>query len=154
MCCIHSTAQHFTAQHSTHSTALHSSTAHHYTPGLPHLTQQQWLAALSKVASLQPPHVSVYDLQVEPGTRFGRQLTPGAPPLPSDEEGAAMYRAASERLSAAGYEHYEISNYALPGKRSVHNQVYWKSRSCYGFGLGAASFLEVCVETRLRDVVV
>lgn len=54
-----------------------------------------------------------------------------------------MYRSASVQLRAAGYEHYEISNYALPGCRSVHNQVYWASQSCYGFGLGAASFLQV-----------
>ena len=113
------------------------------TSGLLHLTETLWSAALARVASLQPPHVSVYDLQVEPGTRFGRRLTPGEAPLPSDEAGAAMYRAASEQLRVAGYEHYEISNYALPGRRSVHNQVYWASRSCYGFGLGAASFVEV-----------
>lgn len=90
--------------------------------------------------------MSVYDLQLEPQTRFGRRFTQGDAPLPNDDASAAMFCAASRVLGGAGYEHYEISNFAQPGARSVHNQVYWACRSYYAFGLGAASYLEVCIE--------
>jgi coproporphyrinogen III oxidase-like Fe-S oxidoreductase len=61
--------------------------------------------------------------------------------LPSDEITADMYRLAAERLGRAGYEHYEISNYAQPGDRCRHNQVYWRNQPYYGFGMGATSYV-------------
>jgi coproporphyrinogen III oxidase-like Fe-S oxidoreductase len=70
--------------------------------GLPHLTRATWAATLDAAVAAAPQHVSVYDLQVEAGTAFGRWYTPGAQPLPSDDDGADMYRMASSRLSDAG----------------------------------------------------
>eukprot|EP00884_Botryococcus_braunii_P009156 jgi/Botrbrau1/18241/Bobra.53_1s0095.1 len=110
--------------------------------GLPHLSMPLWQSSLQEAIAACPHHISVYDLQVEDGTPFARRYTPGEGPLPSDEEAAEMYRTASSTLREAGYEHYEISNYAKPGHRSRHNQVYWAgTEAYYGFGMGAASYL-------------
>ena len=78
---------------------------------------------------------------MEDRTAFGRWFSPGIFPLPSEQQSAAMYGAAVERLGLAGFEHYEISNYARPGRRSRHNQQYWRCEPVFGFGLGAASFV-------------
>lgn len=110
--------------------------------GLPRLTMDQWRESLEHVMQIQPPHVSVYDLQVEEGTPFARHFEPGEPPLPSNDEAADMYREAVRMLTSAGYRHYEVSNYAQPGSESVHNQAYWFGRQYYAFGMGAASYLQ------------
>jgi len=110
--------------------------------GLPHQTLEQWQESLQQAIALYPTHLSVYDLIVEPVTAFGRQYKPGTKPLPSDEMTAQMYRLADQVLSAAGYEHYEISNYAKPGYPCRHNRVYWENRAYYGFGMGAASYVQ------------
>lgn len=110
--------------------------------GLPHETIEQWQETLEVVLSeLQPPHVSIYDLQVEPGTAFAKWYTAGVTPLPEGDETAEMYKLASRRLTAAGYQHYEVSSYALPGFRSRHNSCYWKMMPFFGMGLGASSYL-------------
>lgn len=118
--------------------------------GLPHQTLAQWQASLQVAVSLAPPHLSVYDLTVEPGTAFGRWYQPGAGPLPSDEMTAQMYRLAQQLLTTSGYEHYEISNYARPGYQSRHNRVYWENQPYYGFGMGAASYVDGRRFTRPR----
>jgi putative oxygen-independent coproporphyrinogen III oxidase len=118
--------------------------------GLPHQTLEQWEESLQRAIALNPTHLSVYDLIVEPVTAFGRQYKPGAKPLPSDETTAQMYRLADQVLSAAGYEHYEISNYAKPGYQCRHNRVYWENRAYYGFGMGAASYVQGQRFTRPR----
>jgi oxygen-independent coproporphyrinogen-3 oxidase len=87
---------------------------------------------------------------VEPGTAFSRQYKPGDRPLPSDAIAAEMYRTAQRRLTDAGFEHYEISNYARPGYQCRHNRVYWENRPFYGFGMGAASYLQGTRFTRPR----
>ncbi len=99
---------------------------------------------------MAPTHISCYDLIVEPVTPFGRQYHPGTKPLPTDEMSAQMYRLAQQVLTRAGYEHYEISNYALPGHQCLHNRVYWENRPYYGFGMGAASYIQGCRFTRPR----
>ncbi|OKH18456.1 radical SAM family heme chaperone HemW [[Limnothrix rosea] IAM M-220] len=108
--------------------------------GLPHQTLDDWQDSLEKAIALQPHHISSYDLVVEPQTPFGKQYEPGEKPLPSDQHTAAMYRLASQMLRDAGYDHYEISNYAQPGYQCRHNRVYWENRPYYAFGMGAASF--------------
>lgn len=109
---------------------------------LPHLTLDLWEKTLKRAISLDIcTHISVYDLQVEEKTAFGRWYTPGSFPLPSNEESAQMYKMAVQILTAAGFEHYEVSNYAKQGRRSRHNQQYWKCNPVWGFGLGAASFV-------------
>jgi coproporphyrinogen III oxidase-like Fe-S oxidoreductase len=87
------------------------------------------------VISISPSHISVYDLQIEEGTAFGRWYTPGLFPLPEEGTAADMYKLTSKRLSSAGYEHYEVSNFALAGKRGRHNQRYWNCRNVIGFGI-------------------
>lgn len=118
--------------------------------GLPHQTLEQWQASLEATVSIAPTHISCYDLIVEPVTAFGRQYSPGAKPLPTDETAAKMYRIAQQILASAGYEHYEISNYALPGHQCRHNRVYWENRPYYGFGMGAASYIQGRRFTRPR----
>ncbi|MEB3213930.1 MAG: hypothetical protein VKL39_21460, partial [Leptolyngbyaceae bacterium] len=86
-------------------------------------------------------HISVYDLTIESGTAFNRWYEPGENPLPSDDTTAAMYRLTRQILTDAGYEHYEVSNYAKPGYACRHNQVYWHNQPYYGFGMGATSYV-------------
>ncbi len=118
--------------------------------GLPHQTLEQWQESLETAANLAPTHISCYDLIIEPVTAFGRQYAPGVKPLPTDETAAKMYRVAQHILTSAGYEHYEISNYALSGRACRHNRVYWENRAYYGFGMGAASYVQGQRFTRPR----
>ena len=108
--------------------------------GLPHQTIEQWQANLETAITVSPNHISIYDLTIEAGTAFGRNYQPGDNPLPTDDDTVEMYRLARQILTKAGYEHYEISNYAQPGYQCCHNRVYWKNRPYYGFGMGAASY--------------
>ncbi len=109
--------------------------------GLPQQTLTDWENSLEKAIELQPAHLSCYDLVLEAVTPFGKQYQPGKKPLPDDETTAKMYVLAGEKLALAGYQHYEISNYAKPGYQCRHNRVYWENRPYYGFGMGAASYL-------------
>lgn len=118
--------------------------------GLPHQTLDRWLESLDSAIAIAPTHISIYDLTIEPGTAFGRYYTRGDQPLPSDETTVNMYRMARQTLTVAGYEHYEISNYAQPGHQCQHNRVYWENRPYYGFGMGAASYVEGKRFTRPR----
>ena len=118
--------------------------------GLPHQTLDHWQASVEAAIALAPKHLSSYDLIVEPVTAFGRQYQPGDQPLPSDTAAAEMYRLAQKLLTTAGYEHYEVSNYAQSGFQCRHNRVYWKNQPFYGFGMGAASYLQGQRFTRSR----
>ena len=109
--------------------------------GLPHQTLENWQVALEKTVALEPTHISNYDLIVEPQTAFSRYYKPGELPLPSDESTAQMYRMAQQHFVSAGYEHYEICNYAKNGYEAKHNLTYWRSEPCYGFGMGATSYV-------------
>ncbi|KAF5184091.1 Oxygen-independent coproporphyrinogen iii oxidase [Thalictrum thalictroides] len=108
---------------------------------LPHQTTEMWEESMELTIQASPTHVSVYDLQVEQGTKFGSLYTPGEFPLPSDTQSAEFYKMASKTLCNAGYEHYEISSYCKKGYKCKHNVTYWQNRSFYAFGLGSASFL-------------
>jgi len=110
--------------------------------GLPHQTVENWEIALETAIAHQPQHLSIYDLTVEPKTVFHRRYTAGAAPLPTDDQTATMYRLAQSILTQAGYDHYEVSNYAKPGYQCQHNRVYWENRPFYGFGMGAASYTQ------------
>ena len=118
--------------------------------GLPHQTLAQWEASLKSAVEISPTHLSSYDLIVEQGTAFGRYFEAGAQPLPADETAAQMYRTARSILTDAGYEHYEISNYARDGYQCHHNRVYWENRPYYGLGMGAASYVQGRRVTRPR----
>jgi oxygen-independent coproporphyrinogen-3 oxidase len=110
--------------------------------GLPGQSLADWQTSLKRAIALAPEHLSAYDLVLEPTTVFGKRYEPGEAPLPTDDLTAALYRLASQVLRAAGYDHYEISNYARPGRQCRHNRIYWENQPFYGFGLGAASFLQ------------
>lgn len=118
--------------------------------GLPNQTMEEWQESLVAAVEIAPHHISCYDLVVEPVTAFGRKYNPGQNPLPADETTADMYRLAQQILTSAGYQHYEVSNYALPGHQCRHNRVYWENRPYYGFGMGAASYVGGCRFTRPR----
>ncbi len=113
--------------------------------GLPHQTAQSWEDSLDNLLRLRSEHVSIYLMEIDEGSRLGREVLAGgrrysADALPEDESMAAFYERACERLGEAGYEHYEISNWALPGFRSRHNLKYWRRQPYLGFGAGAHSF--------------
>ncbi len=84
-----------------------------------------------------PEHLSLYGLGLERGTPLARLVRRGEMTLPPEEESAAMYEAARETAAAAGYEQYEISNWARPGFRSRHNVGYWTGEPCAAVGAGA-----------------
>jgi oxygen-independent coproporphyrinogen-3 oxidase len=103
--------------------------------GLPGQTMSQWKDTLSTVATLAPQHVSAYALSIEEGAAYGRLG------LTADEDlEADMYELAAEKLTAAGFAHYEISNWARPGRECRHNLKYWKNLDCLGLGLSAAGY--------------
>jgi putative oxygen-independent coproporphyrinogen III oxidase len=109
--------------------------------GLPSQSLEQWQASLEQAIALRPTHLSAYDLVLEPGTVFGKRYRPEDVRLPTDHTSAQMYRLARTTLTAAGYEHYEISNYAQSGCQCRHNRVYWLNQPYYGFGMGATSYI-------------
>jgi oxygen-independent coproporphyrinogen-3 oxidase len=98
-----------------------------------------WQEQLRQAIELEPPHLSVYDLIVEPGTVFAWRQERGELALPDQDLGADLMELTWRRLTQAGYGHYEISNYALPGHASRHNRVYWSGAGWWGFGMGATS---------------
>ena len=98
---------------------------------------EAWGQQLQQAIGLQPPHLSVYDLSIEPGTVFERRLEQGALALPDQDQGADLMELTWSALAAAGYGHYEISNFAKPGHASRHNRVYWSGAGWWGFGMGA-----------------
>lgn len=85
-------------------------------------------------------HLSVYELTIEDRTAFGRRARAGTLPLAPEDAQVALYTATHDHLTAAGFEHYEISSYARPGQRALHNQLYWRGAEFLGLGVGAASF--------------
>ena len=113
--------------------------------GLPHQTKESWRQSMDELAVLAPEHVSVYLLEIDEGSRLGKELLLGgakysAGAVPSEDEMADYYETAQEVLRAAGYHHYEISNWAKPGFESRHNLKYWRREPYLGFGAGAHSF--------------
>ena len=93
----------------------------------------RWEEQLAQAIHLAPPHLSVYDLTIEPGTVFARRLQQGRLALPDDDLGADLMDITAQRLGSAGYGRYEISNYAWPGHASRHNRVYWSGAGWWGF---------------------
>ena len=109
--------------------------------GLPWQTVAQWEESLEGAASLGVEHVSLYALGVEEGTPLHRDVEAGRVPAPDPDLAAEMYELAERRLADAGYEHYEISNWAKPGRASRHNLTYWENGPFVGLGPGAHSYL-------------
>ena len=108
--------------------------------GLPRQTLKAWARNLDEALKLRPEHLSFYLLEVHEGTPLADQIRQGRAPSPDDDLAAEMYRMMLDEASAAGYEHYEISNLSLPGFESRHNSKYWMGHPTYGFGCSAHSF--------------
>lgn len=100
-----------------------------------------WEADLQAAVDCQPDHLSTYQLTYEKGTQFWNRLQRGQLHEPEQEDALQLYLHTRQFLSAAGYQHYEVSNFARPGSQSRHNRVYWTGRPYLAFGPGAASYV-------------
>jgi oxygen-independent coproporphyrinogen-3 oxidase len=120
--------------------------------GVPGQTVRQWRADLDAALALGPDHVSTYGLTYEKGTPLWKQRRSGRlVPLDEDAE-LEMFRLAIDVLESSGFEQYEVSNFARPGRRSRHNQIYWANHAYHGFGLGAARYVDGAREVNTRDL--
>ena len=108
--------------------------------GFPGETLEEWQTDIDTARSLQVQHISAYSLMYEEGTELTRMLEAGEIEEIDEELSLQMYCTLVERLKKAGFEHYEISNFALPGRRSRHNSSYWHGIPYFGFGAGAHSY--------------
>ena len=108
--------------------------------GLPGQTRAGWKRNLEEALKLHPAHLSLYLLDVHESTPLADQIKRGTRPKPDDDIAAEMYRIMVDDVCAAGYEHYEISNFCLPGFESRHNTKYWAGAPYYGFGCSAHSY--------------
>lgn len=109
---------------------------------LPQQTLERWEASVRQAIALQPEHLSLYALMLEPNTRFYHLYQKGKLHLPDEEAQVAMFRLAQRLTAEAGYRQYEISNYAKPGYECQHNIIYWRNEPYLGFGPGAVSYME------------
>jgi putative oxygen-independent coproporphyrinogen III oxidase len=110
--------------------------------GVPGQTLTEWDSDLRRAMDLQPDHISTYGLTFEKGTRLWKQQRAGELNAIDEELELQMYCHAMELLESNGFEQYEISSFAKPGCRSVHNQVYWANEAFWGFGVGAAGYIK------------
>lgn len=108
--------------------------------GLPGQTLDDWKQNLDEAIKMQPEHLSLYLLEIHEGTPLAEQVRSGRQPRPDEELAAEMYEMMLDKLAAAGYEQYEISNFSLSGLGSRHNTKYWTLDPVFGFGVSAHSF--------------
>jgi oxygen-independent coproporphyrinogen III oxidase len=119
---------------------------------VPGQTAESWNRSLRAAVDLGVDHVSTYGLTIEPGTPFERWHEREPRAFPDNALEAELYAMAIDTLEAAGYEHYEISNFARPGHRCKHNENYWRNGDYLGFGVGAASFRDGVRSVHTRDI--
>lgn len=108
--------------------------------GLPGQTLAGWQRNLDGALNLRPEHLSLYLLDLHEGTPLADQIRSGMRPKPDEDLAAEMYQVMIDQVCAAGYQHYEISNFCLPGFESRHNTKYWAGAPYYGFGCSAHSY--------------
>ena len=108
--------------------------------GLPMLTLDEWRHDIEQALALNVSHISAYHLSVEPRTLLGRQQQKGALVLQDEQKSLDQFHLLRDLLIDAGYEHYEVSNFARTGRRSVHNSAYWHQQPYWGIGPSAHSF--------------
>ena len=126
--------------------------------GLPQLSDGQWRDTLRQALEISssgglPQHISSYQLSVEPGSALAGMVARGVWSEASEDLCARQYEILCHELSAAGYNHYEISNFARPGYEAVHNSAYWKHLPYIGLGPGAHSFIPGLTEEGSERVV-
>jgi oxygen-independent coproporphyrinogen-3 oxidase len=120
--------------------------------GVPGQTTAQWADDLRQALALEPDHVSTYGLTYEKGTRLWKQRRLGQVQALDEDAELHLYQLSMDTLDAAGFEHYEISSFARPGRRCRHNRVYWANEAYFGFGMGAARYVEGKRELNTRDL--
>jgi oxygen-independent coproporphyrinogen-3 oxidase len=120
--------------------------------GVPGQTEESWAASLDAAVALEVEHVSCYGLTIEEGTPYAAWFARDPSAFADDTREARMYAIAIDRLRTAGFEHYEISNWAKPGFRSQHNAIYWANDPYLGLGVGAASYRGGVRSTHTRDL--
>jgi oxygen-independent coproporphyrinogen III oxidase len=118
---------------------------------LPATLERSWTDDLERTLALGVPHVSLYGLTVEPETPLGRRVREGRDPPVDEGRYREEFLEAAEKLAAAGYLHYEVSNFALPGRESRHNGVYWTGEPYLGLGNSAHSYVHPLRRWNLRD---
>jgi oxygen-independent coproporphyrinogen-3 oxidase len=119
--------------------------------GLPSHLERSWSDDLGRTLDLDVPHVSVYGLSVESGTPLGRAVAEGRERVADEERYREEFLEAARVLCAAGYEHYEVSNFARGGAASRHNAVYWQGSPYLGLGNGAHSYAHPLRRWNERD---
>jgi oxygen-independent coproporphyrinogen-3 oxidase len=119
---------------------------------IPGQTLGSWLSSLERAIALQPEHLSCYALSYEPGTRLFDQLRAGAVTRVDPDLDATMYERTIDTLTGAGYTHYEISNFAQPGRECRHNLVYWHNEPYLGIGPSAAGLVDSVRYKNVADV--
>lgn len=110
---------------------------------LPNQSQRAWTENLTQAIALDPEHLSLYCLTIESNTPFQKLFLRGELPVPGEEEQVAMYEESIRVGESAGYEFYEISNFAKPGRQCQHNLCYWRGEEYAGYGPGAVSLREI-----------
>lgn len=108
--------------------------------GLPGVSDEQWKTTIETACSWPITHMSIYFLTIHEGTALYRRVAKGEVTLPLEDKVVDLYLWTVEALQGHGFEQYEISNFARPGFKSLHNQVYWERGSYFGWGVGACSF--------------
>lgn len=117
---------------------------------LPGQSRYAWNRNLDRALELEPEHLSLYCLTIEPNTNFYKRHLRGELDLPDDEAQVAMYEDCLDSLDAAGYQQYEISNFAKPGYECRHNLAYWNGEEYAGYGPGAVGYLNGVRYTNLK----
>lgn len=120
--------------------------------GLPEQSNTQWQETLARATALKPSHLSCYGLILEPGTPLFEWHAAGLLDVPNDDVQAEMYEITQTFLKQAGYGQYEISNYALPGRESQHNLLYWHNQSFIALGSGATGYINGLRYTNVADL--
>ena len=119
---------------------------------LPEQSMETWHYTLNEVISLEPEHISAYNLVMEEDTPFYEQWQTGELHLPPEDTEADMFQHTIETLTAHGYMHYEICNFARPNHLAEHNLVYWNNQACIGLGAGACGYVNGIRYTNIRGI--
>ena len=117
--------------------------------GLPYQTLSQWEDTLNQAIEINPDHLSLYCLTLEPGTPMNKSVDSGNMPSPDQDHAADMYTTANNILANTIYDQYEISNWSKPGLNSIHNLTYWRNQQYIGMGPGGHSYVH---KTRFNNI--
>jgi oxygen-independent coproporphyrinogen-3 oxidase len=120
--------------------------------GIPGQTMDSWKKSISKAIELSPAHISTYELTLEENTPLYELIQSDEMEMPDEELILEMYNHVIDYLTFCGYEHYEVSNFALPGQRCIHNLNYWERGEYLGVGAGAHSFVKGVRSNNIKDV--